>query len=147
MPLAEAPALEEGEFWAHELAGCVVIDGEREIGVVARMVALPSCEALEVGDRLIPLVRRRDPLGRRRRRGGSTSTWRSSAEAERVDIDVFTLFPHWFDWFRGQRHVANALALGHELECVDPRATTPLRPARSTTRRSAAAPGWCCAST
>jgi tRNA (guanine37-N1)-methyltransferase len=43
-----------------------------------------------------------------------------------VEIDVFTLFPGWFDWFRGQRHVANALALGHSLECVDPRATTPL---------------------
>jgi tRNA (guanine37-N1)-methyltransferase len=43
-----------------------------------------------------------------------------------VNIDVFTLFPHWFEWFRGQRHVANALALGHTLECVDPRTTTPL---------------------
>ena len=44
-----------------------------------------------------------------------------------MDIDVFTLFPHWFDWFRGQRHVANALALGSSLECVDYRAHTPLR--------------------
>jgi tRNA (guanine37-N1)-methyltransferase len=43
-----------------------------------------------------------------------------------MDLDVFTLFPQWFEWFRGQRHVANALALGHTLECVDPRATTPL---------------------
>jgi len=43
-----------------------------------------------------------------------------------VDIDVFTLFPGWFDWFRTQRHVANALALGHSVECVDLRATTPL---------------------
>ncbi len=43
-----------------------------------------------------------------------------------MEIDVFTLFPGWFDWFRTQRHVANALALGHSLECVDPRATTPL---------------------
>src|SRR5215208_4550515 len=43
-----------------------------------------------------------------------------------MDADVFTLFPGWFDWFRGQRHVANALALGHTLDCVDPRATTPL---------------------
>src|SRR3712207_6286957 len=43
-----------------------------------------------------------------------------------MDIDVFTLFPHWFEWFRGQRHVANALALGHALECVDYRPTTPL---------------------
>jgi tRNA (guanine37-N1)-methyltransferase len=43
-----------------------------------------------------------------------------------VNIDVFTLFPPWFEWFRTQRHVANALALGHTLECVDYRATTPL---------------------
>jgi tRNA (guanine37-N1)-methyltransferase len=43
-----------------------------------------------------------------------------------VNIDVFTLFPDWFSWFRTQRHVTNALALGHRLECVDPRATTPL---------------------
>jgi tRNA (guanine37-N1)-methyltransferase len=43
-----------------------------------------------------------------------------------MDVDVFTLFPRWFDWFRTQRHVANALARGHRLECVDPRATTPL---------------------
>jgi tRNA (guanine37-N1)-methyltransferase len=43
-----------------------------------------------------------------------------------MDVDVFTLFPGWFDWFQGQRHVANALALGHSLACVDPRATTPL---------------------
>jgi tRNA (guanine37-N1)-methyltransferase len=44
-----------------------------------------------------------------------------------VKIDVFTLFPDWLDWFRGQRHVANALALGHTLEGVDLRATTPLK--------------------
>jgi tRNA (guanine37-N1)-methyltransferase len=44
-----------------------------------------------------------------------------------VNLDVLTLFPQWFDWFREQRHVANALARGHRLECVDPRATTPLK--------------------
>jgi 16S rRNA processing protein RimM len=54
---ADAPPLGDDEFWAHELAGCRVVDGPREVGVVERMVALPSCEALEVGDRLIPLVR------------------------------------------------------------------------------------------
>ncbi len=42
-------------------------------------------------------------------------------------IDVFTLFPDWFRWFAEQRHVRNALALGHELEVVDLRATTPLK--------------------
>jgi len=41
-------------------------------------------------------------------------------------IDVFTLFPAWFDWFREQRHVRNALAGGHQLDLVDLRATTPL---------------------
>jgi tRNA (guanine37-N1)-methyltransferase len=44
-----------------------------------------------------------------------------------VNLDVFTLFPEWFDWFRTQRHVANALAGGHRLECVNPREHTPLR--------------------
>jgi tRNA (guanine37-N1)-methyltransferase len=43
-----------------------------------------------------------------------------------MDVDVFTLFPGWFDWYRTQRHVANVLALGSRFECVDPRATTPL---------------------
>jgi tRNA (guanine37-N1)-methyltransferase len=44
-----------------------------------------------------------------------------------VRADVFTLFPQWFAWFREQRHVANALALGHALAAVDLRATTPLK--------------------
>jgi tRNA (guanine37-N1)-methyltransferase len=44
-----------------------------------------------------------------------------------VKIDVFTLFPDWFGWFRRQRHVSNSLALGHELTAVDLRATTPLK--------------------
>ena len=44
-----------------------------------------------------------------------------------MQVDVFTLFPPWFDWFRTQRHVANALALGSELSCIDYRAHTPLR--------------------
>jgi tRNA (guanine37-N1)-methyltransferase len=43
-----------------------------------------------------------------------------------VRIDVFTLFPDWFDWFRGQRHVRNATEAGNEFETVDLRATTPL---------------------
>lgn len=43
-----------------------------------------------------------------------------------MNIDVFTLFPGWFSWFAEQRHVRNAIALGHSLEAVDMRATTPL---------------------
>jgi tRNA (guanine37-N1)-methyltransferase len=43
-----------------------------------------------------------------------------------VKIDIVTLFPAWFDWFRSQRHVANALAKGSTLTTIDPRAHTPL---------------------
>jgi tRNA (guanine37-N1)-methyltransferase len=43
-----------------------------------------------------------------------------------VNIDVFTLFPEWFDWFGSQRHVGNVLAAGSRLECVNPREHTPL---------------------
>ena len=42
-------------------------------------------------------------------------------------IDIFTLFPGWFGWFLEQRHVRNALELGHSIEPVDLRATTPLK--------------------
>jgi tRNA (guanine37-N1)-methyltransferase len=44
-----------------------------------------------------------------------------------VNADVLTLFPQWFDWFRTQRHVENALALGHAVDAVDLRETTPLK--------------------
>ncbi|MEK6227972.1 MAG: tRNA (guanosine(37)-N1)-methyltransferase TrmD [Actinomycetota bacterium] len=44
-----------------------------------------------------------------------------------MNVDVFTLFPDWFGWFSSQRHVRNALELGHALSAVDLRATTPLR--------------------
>jgi 16S rRNA processing protein RimM len=45
------------------LEGARVFDGEHELGVVRRLLALPSCECLEVerasgaGDLLVPLVR------------------------------------------------------------------------------------------
>jgi 16S rRNA processing protein RimM len=63
VPVDRAPALEPGEYWAHELEGCAVFDGERRVGEVRRMIPLPSCEALEVaradgaGELLVPLVR------------------------------------------------------------------------------------------
>jgi tRNA (guanine37-N1)-methyltransferase len=43
-----------------------------------------------------------------------------------VQVDVFTLFPDWFDWLLEQRHVRNATAAGSEIALIDPRATTPL---------------------
>jgi tRNA (guanine37-N1)-methyltransferase len=41
-------------------------------------------------------------------------------------LDVFTLFPEAFDWFRDQRHVRNALERGNELRFFNYRDTTPL---------------------
>ena len=41
-------------------------------------------------------------------------------------LDVFTLFPEWFEWFMGQRHVRNALEDGHKLRFFNPRVRTPL---------------------
>jgi tRNA (guanine37-N1)-methyltransferase len=43
-----------------------------------------------------------------------------------MQIDVFTLFPEAFQWFEGQRHVANALAAGSSLSYVNYRDHTPL---------------------
>jgi len=43
-----------------------------------------------------------------------------------MEIDVFTLFPEWFQWFHTQRHVRNALAAGNRMECVGIREHTPL---------------------
>jgi 16S rRNA processing protein RimM len=58
-----APTLAAGEWWAHELEGCDVVDGELLVGSVSRMIELPTCEALEVqladgGEPLlVPMVR------------------------------------------------------------------------------------------
>lgn len=58
---ANAPELGTDEWWADDLVGCAVRDGEREVGTVRRLVELPSCEMLEVerstgGELLVPLV-------------------------------------------------------------------------------------------
>jgi 16S rRNA processing protein RimM len=59
---ASAPELDEDEWYAEDLEGLRVVDGTAEVGRVARLVALPSCEVLEVvrdgaADLLVPLVR------------------------------------------------------------------------------------------
>lgn len=43
-----------------------------------------------------------------------------------MEIDVFTLFPEWFEWFGAQRHVRNALEGGSRLRYVNFREHTPL---------------------
>ena len=61
VPRERAPALQADEWWATDLEGCAVRDGELHVGVVTRLLALPSCEVLAVeraggGELLVPLV-------------------------------------------------------------------------------------------
>jgi 16S rRNA processing protein RimM len=52
-----APKLADGEYWAEDLEGCrIVTEDGRELGVVEGLRALPSCEVLEVGELLVPMV-------------------------------------------------------------------------------------------
>jgi tRNA (guanine37-N1)-methyltransferase len=41
-------------------------------------------------------------------------------------LDIFSLFPEAFDWFRSQRSVQNAIGEGNELRLLNYRDTTPL---------------------
>lgn len=43
-----------------------------------------------------------------------------------MTIDVFTLFPEWFEWFLAQRHVQNAARQGTRIRPISYRDTTPL---------------------
>jgi 16S rRNA processing protein RimM len=57
----DARELEADEWWAEDLEGCAVRDGTVSVGTVRRLLALPSCEVLEVSredraDLLVPLV-------------------------------------------------------------------------------------------
>jgi len=60
---AAAPALDADEWYAEDLQGLRVLDGDTAVGTVRELLALPSCEVLEVerGDGtaplLVPLVR------------------------------------------------------------------------------------------
>ncbi len=57
----ELPQLDDGEYWAEDLVGCAVGDGEEAVGTVTRLLGLPSCEVLEVArdagePLLVPLI-------------------------------------------------------------------------------------------
>lgn len=79
VPRQEVPTLPEGEWWAHELEGCTVLDGERRVGDVAGLLELPSCEALRVlredgSELLVPMV--------------SNAIRRMDIAHRRIDIDL-----------------------------------------------------------
>ncbi len=62
VPRSAVPPLDDDEYWADDLVGCAVVDGDAQVGTVRRLLAYPSCELLEVErpERpllLVPLVR------------------------------------------------------------------------------------------
>lgn len=74
MQRERAPELDEDEWWASDLAGCSVRDGNVEVGIVTRLIGLPSCEVLQVArpggeaELLVPLIKdavRAVDIGRR----------------------------------------------------------------------------------
>jgi len=75
-----APELEPDEWWAEDLEGLTVGDGKRTVGTVKRLLALPSCEVLEVersegGEPLlVPLI--------------SDAVRTVDLEQKRIDIDL-----------------------------------------------------------
>jgi 16S rRNA processing protein RimM len=75
-----APQLDTDEWWADDLVGCSVHDAAREVGTVARLMALPSCDVLAVersdgsGELLVPLV--------------SDAVRSVDVERKRIDIDL-----------------------------------------------------------
>ncbi|MEO6858015.1 MAG: ribosome maturation factor RimM [Solirubrobacteraceae bacterium] len=83
VPRDVASALEEDEWWASDLEGCAVTDGDRSVGVVTRMLGLPSCEVLEVKREalpnvlLVPLIR--------------DAVRSVDIEARRIDVDLHFL--------------------------------------------------------
>ncbi|HXE44723.1 MAG TPA: ribosome maturation factor RimM [Conexibacter sp.] len=79
VPAARAPELEEDEWWPEQLEGCVVHDGEQEVGVVRELRALPSCEVLHVArqgrdELLVPLIR--------------DAVRAVDVDAKRIDVDL-----------------------------------------------------------
>jgi 16S rRNA processing protein RimM len=78
-----APALGPDEWWAEDLVGCAVGDGAVEVGTVRRLLALPSCEVLEVeradggSDLLVPLI--------------SDAVRTVDIDAKRIDVDLVFL--------------------------------------------------------
>jgi 16S rRNA processing protein RimM len=80
VPRSAAPDLGPDEWWAEDLEGCVVHDDGRPVGTVRRLLALPSCEVLEVArgngeaDLLVPLV--------------SDAVRAVDLEGQRIDVDL-----------------------------------------------------------
>jgi 16S rRNA processing protein RimM len=48
MRRSDAPPLEEDEWYAEDLVGCRVVDGDAPVGVVVKLLPYPSCDLLEV---------------------------------------------------------------------------------------------------
>ena len=152
MARSAAPELEPDEWWAEDLEGLRSATATAPVGTVTRLLALPSCEVLEVRaddgrELLVPLVadavrtRRRRAAGDRRRPlvPGGVTPWRSMSS--RCSPRRST----------GSARSATSptrsrTATGSRLRQL-PGPHAAAGPARWTTPRSAGAPAWFCALT
>ena len=114
---SDAPAPEEDAFWVRDLVGMRARCGERELGEVTDVLERPANDVLVLRlsdgrEHLVPFTREAVPdvdvAGARARAGRGVRP-----AARRVDpmleIDVFTLFPHWFSWLSEEPSVQRAL--------------------------------------
>lgn len=83
----QAPSLGDEEWWAADLEGCQVTDGERVVGVVRALVELPSCEALEI-DRTADRTRAGGELAARGGERGTLLVPMVRAAIRSVDVDT-----------------------------------------------------------
>ena len=106
------PEPEEDAFFVFDLVGCAVSCESRPVGVVREVWERPANDVLVLDadgrELLVPFVARRGARGRHRRppaRGRAVGARRAGVDASGgvLELDVFTLFPHWFAWLSEER--------------------------------------------
>ena len=132
---SDAPAPEDDAFWVRDLVGMRARCGERELGEVTDVLERPANDVLVLRlarrPRAPRAVHARGGAGRRRAgtRAGAGGGVRRAARRvadPMLEIDVFTLFPHWFAWLSEETAVQRALSGPLSLRFLSYRDYSPL---------------------
>ena len=136
------PPTEEDEYYIFQLVGLEVVEENgRALGRVADVLPGVANDVLQLGDGvLLPMVE--DCIRSVDLEAGRILVAPGfSPRLIPLQLDVFTLVPHAFAWLTEQRPVATVLGGELDLRLFSYRDTRRCAPARSTTSRTAAAPG------
>ena len=115
---SDAPAPEDDAFWVRDLVGMRARCGERELGEVTDVLERPANDVLVLRlsdgrEHLVPFTREAVPgvdvPGARAGAGGGVRPAARRVGGRVLEIDVFTLFPHWFAWLSEEPAVQRAL--------------------------------------